>query len=510
MRRLGLLVAALAAWSPAVAGAVPPAQRPECRPLYFGTAGVPEDGSSRGAPDRGNDSPAAGPVAPAGLLPDRLWLRSATESFNRRYWFATRDGRIWFRSYAEVTGLVQPWRELSLPACLGRVTAISADDDELIALDSERNVFTMDHALDDPAQFNWTYRWGPTFWAGDGRSLPADTGAWSWSVVSPLEDVNWTDSAGNAHPIGQGKVSHIFLLRRGGQRIMYTDPWLPLDESYEVCGPVRGRLRAINLSASGSTVMVIDRNGDLFTRVYDFDLSGADDVFFTYSYEDQRGKGANAPLQLPPAPWIRHPLVPGRITDAISLHKVSRDTVHRIMRVEGTDGAGRTGFWERDIAAPRGTPWRFRATGDRLRGRSLGRPRHSRTRDHSPSEDRRYTLRGDGFTAELAGFNVYCSPTLLRLRVGDLAPLDLTLHSVDGLRQSPRGRGLDAEPRMELGAVEVPRGALAGRPAAVRRFVESHFGTRRFTSVHIQATTAEVRLEELGWTFRFAGLRHPP
>ena len=25
----------------------------------------------------------------------------------------------------------------------------------------------------------------------------------------------------------------------------------------------------------------------------------------------------------------------------------------------------------------------------------------------------------------------------------------------------------------------------------------------------IQATTAEVRLTELGWTFRFAGLRHP-
>jgi len=365
----------------------------------------------------------------------------------------------------------------------------------------------MDHALDDPAQFNWTYRWGPFFWTGNGRALPADALAWSWSVVSPLEDVNWTDAAGNRHAIGQGKVSHVFLLRRGGQRIEFTDPWLPLDDSYEVCGPLRGRLRAVNLSASGSTVMVIDRHGDVYTRVWDFDLSGSDGVFFSYSYEDQRGKGPDAPLQLPPAPWVRQPLIPGRVTDEISLHKVGRDTVHRVMRVAGTDRSGRVGWWERDIAQPAKAGWAFHATGGSLRGRALGTPRHARTRDLGRSEDRRYVLRGDGFTAELTGFNPYCSPTLLSVKVGGFAPFDLALHTADALRQTPRARGLDSEPREQYGTVGIPLRELARRPAPVRAFVTQNFGSARFKAVTVYATASSVYLQQPGWTLRDAGPR---
>ena len=51
---------------------------------------------------------------------------------------------------------------------------------------------------------------------------------WSWSVVSPSEDGNWTDPAGNLHAIGSGKVSHIWALRTGGRRLSFWDPWLPL------------------------------------------------------------------------------------------------------------------------------------------------------------------------------------------------------------------------------------------------------------------------------------------
>ena len=97
-------------------------------------------------------------------------------------------------------------------------------------------------------------------------------------MISPVEDHNWTDPAGNRTAIGAGKVSHIWGLRRGGRRLTFWDPWLPLDESYEMCGPHRGRFRAVNLSASGSWVFVIGRRGDMFTRPYDFDLSGHDDV----------------------------------------------------------------------------------------------------------------------------------------------------------------------------------------------------------------------------------------
>ena len=116
---------------------------------------------------------------------------------------------------------------MPLPACFaGRVAAISADDDEMIALDDARRVYTMDNALKDGTLFNWTSRWGTPFWAGPGYSLPGGVEAWSWSVVSPLEDKTWTDPAQNKTAIGAGKVSHIWGLRSGGQRLTFWDPGL--------------------------------------------------------------------------------------------------------------------------------------------------------------------------------------------------------------------------------------------------------------------------------------------
>ena len=106
------------------------------------------------------------------------------------------------------------WREVPLPDCLaGRVASISADDDELVAIDADRRVFTMDNALKGPALFNWSRRWGLPFWNGPGRTLPTGVLAWAWSVLSPAEDRTWTDSAGNAHAVGADKVSHIWALR---------------------------------------------------------------------------------------------------------------------------------------------------------------------------------------------------------------------------------------------------------------------------------------------------------
>ncbi|MFH4242710.1 hypothetical protein WAI99_21525, partial [Acinetobacter baumannii] len=87
--------------------------------------------------------------------------------------------------------------------------------------------------------------------------------------------------------------------------------WLAPDESYEMCGPHRGRFRAVSMSASGSFVFVVGRYGDLFARLYDFDISGHDPVFFRYAYEDQRGKGDGAPIQLPAEGWREQPKVPG-------------------------------------------------------------------------------------------------------------------------------------------------------------------------------------------------------
>ena len=458
---------ALAQTDPVEEGAV----EQSCRQLAASSAGAPDHVPAEPGPG----IPAAWAEAPAELgLPAEVQLRTPSETFNRRYEFATRQGRIFGRD----RGAGGPWREMPLPPCFaGRVESISLDDDEMIALDTARRVYTMDNALKDGSSFNWTSRWGTPFWTGPGYSLPDGVEAWSWSVISPLEDGNWVDPAGNRTAVGSGKVSHIWGLRTGGQRLTFWDPWLPLDESYEMCGPHRGRFKAANLSASGSYVFVIGRTGDMYTRLYDFDISGHDPVFFSYSYEDQRGRGDGSPIQLPAEPWKRQPPIPGAITDEISIHKVGVDALHRIIRVEG-ERAGRTGWWERDTADPPEAGWKFHESGLPLRGTRL---RNTGVAELGESEDERYSMRTAEVTAELSDFNVYCSPARLRV-TRDGRTEDLLLHHVDGLRQHARGRGLDHVPRVQDGVVAHPDG--------------------RFEKATVEATRDEIVIRELGWTFK--------
>ena len=469
---LALLALALGA-APAAAQTEPVeegAVEQSCRALAASTVGLPDHVPAEPGPG----IPATWAEAPAELgLPPEVQLRTPEETFNRRYEFALRTGRIFGRN----RGAGGPWREMPLPPCIaGRIASISLDDDEMLALDTARRIYTMDNALKDGSAFNWTSRWGTPFWTGPGYALPDGVEAWSWSVISPLEDVNWVDPAGNRTAVGSGKVSHIWGLRTGGQRLTFWDPWLPLDESYEMCGPHRGRFKAINVSASGSYVFVIGRYGDMYTRLYDFDISGHDPVFFRYSYEDQRGKGDGAPIQLPAEPWKRQPPIPGAITDEISIHKVGVDALHRIIRVEGEQG-GRTGWWERDTADPPEAGWTFHPSGLPLRGTRL---RNTGTPELGASEDERYRMTTPEVTSELTDFNVYCTPAQLRV-TRDGKTEDLVLHHVDGLRQQARGRGLDDVPRVQEGAVAHRDGS--------------------FEPVTVEATRDAVTIRQLGWTF---------
>lgn len=442
-----------------------------CKALAASTTGLPD----YYAADEGRVPP-QWERAEDPSLPDRVDLRTESETFNRLYEFALRSGRI----YVRTRGGGDPWRELPVPLCFAnRVDSISVDDDELLALDRARRIYTMDGALKDGAGFNWTSRWGTPFWTGLGYNLPA-TKVWAWSVISVVEDGTWTDPAGNQTEVGAGKVSHIWGLRRGGRRITFWDPWFASDESYEMCGPHRGRFRSAGLSASGSEVAVIGRRGDIFTRLYDFDISGHDPVFFSYSYEDQRGKGDGAPIQLPAEPWTEQPKIPGQITNAISVHKRGKATIHRIVRVEGKR-RGRKGFWQRDVAWPRSKPWRFRATGTPLQGKRLRNPsRDSSAARLARGDNGRYRMREGGLTRTLTNFNVYCSPATLVVR-GGRSKRVFKLHHVDGLRQHARGRGLDSNPRTQEGQIEGPPGV--------------------FEPVTVTASQGEVVVEEKGWRF---------
>src|SRR4051812_40194547 len=455
-----------------------------CPELFGGTAGLHEKDAQR-ALQEGVFAPLAlptGPV-PAGL-PARVDLRSTTRTFNRRYAFALRDGHIYFRE--QPSGA---WRALSVPACFdGDVRGISVDDDELVAIDSMRHVFTMDGALRDTVWFNWTERWGPPFWTGGGRRLP-EGDLWSWSVLSPLEDRTWTDSAGNQQPVGDAKVSHVWMVRGGGQRLVYMDPWLPADDSYEMCGPRRGRFRTIAMSAAASTVFVMDEAGDLYTRLYDFDMSGADSFFLKYSYADQRGQASPA-IQLPSVGWARQPPIRGRIRSAISVHKTGPGWDSRMLRV-----AGGRGFGERALPA---RSWPFVRPGETPGPASRQRPPARR----GPSTDRRYALASPELRATIPNFNLACSPARLDVRLASGQRVALTLHTVDAIRQTPRAAGLDEQPRLLQGTIEAPARVLNSNEPAVREFVAHHL-TGRFTDAPLDVTAGAVVFRDQGWTLAY-------
>lgn len=478
-----------------------------CPTLIGGTIGLPErpDEPGRTGVDEGNPLDAGDPSAAPRSLPRHVIFRGRTETFNRRYQFALSNGRIWFKSNTAVTGIKEPWAPLAVDPCFaGKVTGISVDDDELIAVDTDRWVYGMDGALKSPGFFNWSLRWGPPFWTGPGRKLPSGISDWSWSVVSQIEDKTWSDDAGNAHAVGDGKVSHIWTLSDHGRRITYLDPWLPTDSSYEMCGPHRGRFRSAAMSTSGSTVFLIGRHGDLFTRLYDFDIAGADPLFFSYSYDDQRGV-ADPRIQLPSPAWVRQPKIPGVITDRISIHKVGSGSVHRQLRVEGRR-QGRAGYWHKDI---RGSRWRFTATGQPLVGTRLDNPqRNSSHLGLASTEDRTYAGRVAASGAVPAAsvtvrdFNTYCSPARVVVTLAGGTTIGLRLHTTDNIRQLRRARGLDDVPRMLNGVLEVAPALRRSSDPEVVAFVTA-LGEGRFVEANLDATREQLVFRNQSWTLGF-------
>lgn len=442
---------------------------------------------------------AEAPPEIAATLPARVALRGSAESYTEDYYFAVREGSIWFKPNIEVQGeqVDQPWKQVLVPRCLeGQVSEISADGFVLLALNNDREIYTLDYGRRDYGVSPWTRRWGPFFWTDLGGWIPADVRDWAASELHAGVDEYFVDGGGR--PQKPWGILTVYLLRGDGRHITYLDPWLPMDESREVCGPERGTVSIAALSGSGSTVMVLTADGRVFTRLYEFDVSGANTFLLDYSWHDQDDI-ENPLIQLPAPGWIAHPAVPGLVTDRISLRKISPGTEHRVMRVEGVDSSGNTGFWEKDLADQNSSDWVFFVTGDALRGTPLS----GDAPGYDPEDFAFYGVI-DGHSAKIGNFNPYCSPSTLDVEFGS-GTLGLVLHSSDGLRQERRARGLDLYPRYYRSAVEIPQAIYARReqlPADQQQFLATWFGEERFIDGPLLATAQGVLVAETCWQFQ--------
>jgi hypothetical protein len=257
----------------------------------------------------------------------------------------------------------------------------------------------------------------------------------------PFEVRETTDIAGVTHPVGLG-VGHIYRLSPDGRRIHLNDWWLPADWSREVCPPDRGRVPLVGLSASASTLFVVDARGGLHTRLHDVDVGGENDLL-TYAWDMQGPRGTTRAL--PAHPWVRQPDPPGPVTARVHIHQDGVGDAARVLRVEGTLEGAPVVFEKRIDAAA----WRVRAHPGALSGPVLdpGAPVPAWVAP-APLEGRIWHDDGAGSLGiTVEGHDAVCSPAAAVLDVDgvaltvDGAPLRLALHEVPGFVLEPRTAG---------------------------------------------------------------------
>lgn len=357
---------------------------------------------------------------------ERVYFRTARRSFNRRYYVALEEGKIWVKPNEEMTGETGEWEILgstgkpegsasSFPnfGIPDEITSISADGVHLMAISSDGNFYRgSDLTTDISSSFTWTDSWGGVMADGTGMvtEFPISNG-WSVSDSHPFGVEYYTDIDGTDHSVGLG-VAHVYRLGEDGHSIYWNDWWLPNDWSRQICGPMRSTAAMANISVSASTMFVILENGQMYTRLYDFD-TGGENSLLEYSYIIQGPSGTTR--KLPSEDWRSQPeITDGVITKRITIFQNGTGNAARVLRVEGRKN-GTNGFFQKEIFADN---WTFVPTDLPMSGPFLDTTASLQTippSDYSLSGT--ITKNGKTVQIELENFNMVCSPARAKLWV---------------------------------------------------------------------------------------------
>lgn len=479
-----------------------------------------DDGPTEVADDGGGEVVECFGDREEGALPDRVIFRSKTTSFNRRWFAALQDGRIWIKPNTDEGEPPGEWRLLGTGLPAGgevvrfdpptEIIELSGDGTWLHAL-SSAGVFYRgtDFTGDVHASFTWSDTWGHPAATGPGLTteLPVARG-WSVSDSQGGGVHHYEDRLGTTHGVGLG-VAHLYRVGPTGRTLFFNDWWLPADWSRQICLPDRGTFRAESLSVSASTLFVVGPLGELYTRLYDFDTAGENDTL-VYSYLIDAAAGDTRAL--PAEDWRRQPdITDGLITSRITIFQDGQGNAARMLRVEGVRD-GRTGFYFKRIFDE---GWSFEETGYRVCGPFLNAPGRTPPAPVEPSD---FPLSGTlsvdrtfgtdvSVEIEILDFNVVCSPARAHLLVGGNpltvrgAPLVFPLHHVHSLVLETRATEywLDGSPATIRAALLLPAEIAAIDDAAARSTLQGLVEDRRGINLKGSATLEQLTLDELTW-----------
>lgn len=453
-------------------------------------------------------------------LPQDVPLKTPTLTFHRDQLFGLWEGRIWFKRNPSLEGaLEEPWRlfgdglpfpadgrpEFERPA---RIAALSADADDLVAVDDTGRAFictTESRALSSVN--GWSDGWG---FPGK-RPLRLDeraAHAKGFAVGRRAEHVVWfEDGIGNRHNWGPMGTTTFYLLHQSGQELLFTDNGLPNDFSRELCGPDDGRFVAEGLSASATAVMLIDRYGRVLTQFNDYDVNGGTPNFeYTYRSEVFADRDPESlrtsllPYYLPLVPWRWHEPVrllgQARLSTRITILQTGVGNSARELRIGARGPGGELGYFVKTLDADE---WRFVAdpavqvpdeawleNDDVLRGAverattgaDVTKSALPRGKSYRASWKGTLKLPKEGALSEVPDvevtldWNPYCPPGRLTFHTGADA-FDVTLHTVDFWSPAHRHRpGFDGSPMLLLGTLVFDDAVLLDQRRAVRALVE--------------------------------------
>ena len=323
---------------------------------------------------------------------DPIYVNTRTESIDSKFYYAVRNGRIWFKPIAAYEN--SPWKLFGGNGFIDNTKIpliyLSADGDNILAVDqnnvihyAKSNLVVCQVSFDCPqwkiieSKVKWTEKW----FNMDGVSLIVNL--FKNPILKSLENsrsiamshkghetMYYTDRNGKKHPDPYVGVTTIYCLNDDGTRIYFADPWLQNKFANELTTPLDGQFKAETLAASGSTIFLIQRAKDehgneinqMFTRFADFDSIGSNPALkSTYNLQNK------IPLIriLPAEDWIQQPSIilhdKARLTKNISILQLGWGQNNRQLRVQGQNHLGFNGFYLKNIYQ---TKWKFQMTND--------------------------------------------------------------------------------------------------------------------------------------------------
>ena len=447
-------------------------------------------------------------------FPKAVYFRTASESFNDRYYFLLNNNSLYIKRRDDLDADITGWHRIEnyqMSNSSKQSDKIFNRKIEQINIDGKKmqliydgKIYSCNSGLSDYTDWIWDSSWGFPFSLGPGIELPLQYRGWSVSFADPEIQKYQTDQNGNKFSVFVGSI---YILSADGTLIYIADPWTPADWGYRIATPMRGMFIARNISASGSVVFIINDYGVMFTKYVDFDVIGANPTL-RYTYETipvhEGIFDREYPRKLPIADWKRQPKIDGAISDRITIYTSGEGEDARSLRVEGLDPDGNTGYFEKELTAK---DWKFVKASLAVNTDRLLR----NTKDgtalaiQGESKDLRYIGKIDSYEAVLDDFNLYCSPSSLRIALKSGISLQLYLHTVFTFRthiqKNPGSRG---SPLDLKGVIEIPEAVAESPNQETEYFLKRYFDyskdsqKSRFIPISAKATKTGVHLEKAG------------